>query len=410
MARVILIIAFLSCFSTLTSQELDGGNGHAIILDSKGDVYTIGRNTYGQLGDSSFQSSSTPIKVIKIPKIKSISRGYNHSIAIDSAGNLWTWGRNNYGQLGTSLPDDYNFPQMLRNHSNFATAEGGHWHTVALKLDGSVWVWGHNFYGELGNGTREHSNIPTQVVDSNGNPLTNISQISSVGYHTLAVDSNGHVFSWGGNDFLQLGYTQPAIQPFAKKIKNLKRISQVATGWHHSIALDSNGNIYAWGSIPSKMKEGKITSHRQIDVITGLPKIKKIACGSWHSLAIDSAGNLWTWGRNDYGMLGDGSNANSDEPIKIKGVTDVISIGAGCFQSLASDSKGNIWTFGDNFDGQQGQGNNERLLIPKRLSLIQLPEKNKYSIFKKSSNLLFLILGISLLLNGFLLFKLKNRG
>ena len=112
-----------------------------------GSVFTIGRNNFGQLGDSSNVNSSIPLLVTRIPKIRLISRGYDHSLAIDSSGNLWAWGRNNYGQLGTSIPNDYSTPQKLVGHSGFKTVEEGHRHTVALKNDGTVWTWGHNFLG-----------------------------------------------------------------------------------------------------------------------------------------------------------------------------------------------------------------------------------------------------------------------
>ena len=33
-------------------------------------------------------------------------------------------------------------------------------HSLALKSDGTVWTWGHNGYGQLGNGTNSDSNVP----------------------------------------------------------------------------------------------------------------------------------------------------------------------------------------------------------------------------------------------------------
>ncbi|MEZ4907977.1 MAG: hypothetical protein R2771_10160 [Saprospiraceae bacterium] len=212
------------------SQSVDGGNGHSLILDREGNVYAIGRNNYGQLGDSTYINSSIPKLVSRLPKIKVISRGYDHSLAIDSSGNIWEWGRNNYGQLGTVLANDYNVPQKLKGHSNFKSVEGGHWHTVALKNDGTVWSWGHNYYGELGSGDREHSSFPVQVVKENGEKLTNIKAITCVGYHTLALDNDGNVFSWGGNEFGELGHFDNKIQPFAKKIKQLNSITDIAVG------------------------------------------------------------------------------------------------------------------------------------------------------------------------------------
>ena len=42
--------------------------------------------------------------------------------------------------------------------------EAGIFHTVALKTDGTVWTWGANYYGQLGTGTTtRHNAIPAQV-------------------------------------------------------------------------------------------------------------------------------------------------------------------------------------------------------------------------------------------------------
>ncbi|MGL5890415.1 MAG: RCC1 domain-containing protein, partial [Bacteroidia bacterium] len=214
---VLLIISFNNCLS----QTIDGGNGHAIILDQTGQVWTIGRNNYGQLGDSSLTNNAIPKKVKQLTNIKTVSRGYDHSIAIDSSGNLYLWGRNNYGQIGSGSANDQLTPYKLMNHTGFKAVEGGHWHTVALKENGSVWAWGHNYFAELGNGTREHSSWPVQVRQESENEitaLTNVISIASVGYHTLALKSDGTVWGWGTNTFNELGKKGAEFQPYAKRI------------------------------------------------------------------------------------------------------------------------------------------------------------------------------------------------
>lgn len=135
---ITMLIWCVGYLTTIYSQQIDGGNGHALILDKNGHVWAIGRNNYGQLGDSTRINSSTPKKVKDLSDIQAISRGYDHSIAIDKKGDMYLWGRNNYGQIGEHLLSDQLQPYKLPNHTNFIAAEGGYWHTVALKKDGSV--------------------------------------------------------------------------------------------------------------------------------------------------------------------------------------------------------------------------------------------------------------------------------
>lgn len=89
--RQVFILVFLFYSLVVAAQQVGGGNGHAILLDKYGDVFTIGRNNFGQLGDSSNNDGNRPVQVTRLPKIKSISRGYDHSPAIDSQGNIWAW-------------------------------------------------------------------------------------------------------------------------------------------------------------------------------------------------------------------------------------------------------------------------------------------------------------------------------
>jgi len=136
----ILMPIFMLLFNPLFSQFIDGGNQHTVILTKNGEVWTMGKNEYGELGDSTFTRKIYPVKVKGLPKISSISRGYKHTIAIDELGEVWTWGWNNYGQLSAELPVDYNYPQKVQSIDNVVAAEGGHWHSVVLKSNGEVWT------------------------------------------------------------------------------------------------------------------------------------------------------------------------------------------------------------------------------------------------------------------------------
>jgi len=301
------ILVALIFFSLNTySQCLDGGNGHALILEPDGSVWTVGRNNFGQLGIGSFENSSIPIRVPGLPGIKTMSRGYDHSLAVDSSGALWAWGRNDYGQCSQSA-DHLNKPHRLHTGDRFLAIEGGHLHSVGLRMDSTVLTWGHNYFAELGNGTKEHTKTPQSVRTETGALLDEIIDVVSVGYHTLALNAHGVIYSWGGNAFGELGHRENEEQVHARKIEGLPNIKQVAVGWHHSIALDEQGNVWRWGSEPStQIKESTPDKIDGIERMVDLPPIQKIACGSWHTLAIDSTGHVWGWGRNHFGMLATG--------------------------------------------------------------------------------------------------------
>lgn len=367
------VIVMLCCTLTHFAQQVDAGNGHAIILDENGEVWTVGRNNFGQLGNGTMENSAIPIKVKGLPKIKVVSRGYDHSMALDYDGNIWLWGCNNYGQLGTWDLNHFDEPIQLSHGKTFIAIEGGHWHSVALADDGSVWSWGHNYFAELGNGTREHSEYPVEaeLPAENGKrkTLRDIVEIACVGYHTMALDKNGQLFTWGANNYHELGRSENRREAYAGLV-DLPKIVSVAAGWHHSIALDQEGAVWYWGK-DQALKYAK-RSEQEIPKPTrfsNLPTIVKIASGSWHSLALDQSGQVWGWGRNRYGLLGTGDTVSHSQPVQMPGFENISEIGGGCFQTMAIDNDGNILTCGDNPSGQQGINNHERVFTAEHMLL-----------------------------------------
>src|SRR5687767_8883886 len=111
--RYRLVYLFSVISLTAVCQITEGGNGHSLVLDKSGCVWTAGRNNYGQLGDGSLNTSAISAKVSGLPKIVAVARGYEHCAALDEKGSLWLWGRNNYGQLGQAIITDKVRPVKL---------------------------------------------------------------------------------------------------------------------------------------------------------------------------------------------------------------------------------------------------------------------------------------------------------
>jgi len=91
---------------------IDAGWTHSLALDSNGMVWAWGDNYHGQLGDSSTEPHSTPVKVLSgdqdpndpnapLKYIQSISAGRSgeHSLALDANGCVWAWGRTEFKRV-----------------------------------------------------------------------------------------------------------------------------------------------------------------------------------------------------------------------------------------------------------------------------------------------------------------------
>src|SRR6185503_2320680 len=91
-------------------------------------------------------------------------------------------------------------PIVVSGLSNVTAVAAGYNHTLALKSDGTLWTWGDNQYGQLGDGSTMDRKVPVQVTT-----LSNVVAMAAGQYHSLAVTACGQVYAWGRNTNGQLG-------------------------------------------------------------------------------------------------------------------------------------------------------------------------------------------------------------
>jgi alpha-tubulin suppressor-like RCC1 family protein len=156
---------------------------------SEGGLWNWGRNNYGQLGDSTTASKSSPIQTIAGgTNWKQVTCGYMHTAAIKTDGTLWTWGYNYYGRLGDSTISHRSSPiQTIAGGTNWKQVSGGYFHTAAIKTDGTLWNWGDNYYGQLGDSDRATpKSSPVQTIAGG----TNWKQVACGYQHTAAIQDD----------------------------------------------------------------------------------------------------------------------------------------------------------------------------------------------------------------------------
>jgi len=191
------------------------GGAHSLALASDGKIYAWGFNGNGQLGNNSQDDSLEPVAVtmsgaLAGKTIIAVVAGGTHNLALASDGNFYAWGYNANGQLGNNSPNDCLEPTAvtmsgaLAGKTVVAVAAGGR-HSVALASDGKVYAWGHNGNGQLGNSFSTDSWVPVPVTMSGALAGKTVVAVAAGGYHSVALASDGKIYTWGDNGNGQLG-------------------------------------------------------------------------------------------------------------------------------------------------------------------------------------------------------------
>jgi alpha-tubulin suppressor-like RCC1 family protein len=161
----------------------------------------LGRNDNGQLGDGSRTHRSAPVQVTGLSGVVSVAAGDSHSLAVRYDGSVWAWGYNSFGQLGDGSWFQRLAPVQVTGLSGRGAVAASSDYSMAVRYDGTVWAWGFNLYGQLGNGTTSSNQlVPVQVQQLRG-----VVAVEVGSSHSLALRSDGTVWTWGYNSFGQLG-------------------------------------------------------------------------------------------------------------------------------------------------------------------------------------------------------------
>lgn len=275
---------------------------------------------------------------------------------------LVAWGWNTWGDLGDGSTTRRNTPIWVTPNLKAKKIVGGGlgdwglW-TLALSTDGTVWSWGHNVTGQLGNGNLAPSAVPGRVGS-----LTNIVDVAAGTNHGLAVGSDGSVWRWGCPESF-LSFT---LDTLPVRVVGLSDIVAVAAGDRFSVALRNDGRVFAWGDNSlGQLGDGSGVFRANPVQVPALTAVRSIAAGSGSLFAIKSNGSVVAWGAG--GTIGDGTTINRLSPVAIPGLSNIEQISAS-YNGLARTTAGEVWFWGTNFYGESGDGTaGGRHLVPVRV-------------------------------------------
>lgn len=191
-------------------------NGTVVYITENGELYGIGNNSSGQLGQSIEGKNrlsdevniSTPVLIAT--EVRYALVGINFTMYLTEDDKLYVLGDNANGQLGngeaksvmagryTSDTTPYSAEPVLVME-NVRYIDCGLYNLAAITQKGDLYMWGDNSFGEIGNG-RVGNKMPTASIDVVSEPylvMKNIRKVT-IEEHTICAETmQGEFYTWG---------------------------------------------------------------------------------------------------------------------------------------------------------------------------------------------------------------------
>lgn len=227
----------------------------------------------------------------------------------------------------------------------------GSMHTIVLNQNKEVRTWGDNSNGQLG--TWQVGDSPNPVkIDSDSTLFWN--KIDSDGNNVVGILDNGTLWSWGLNNNGQLGSGQSQyFQATPTQIGYEKDWHFVSMGVHHALALKEDNSLWGWGRNYEAEMGTLIKGFFNAPIQIGSEQNWiTVSAGNNFGIAIKSDSTLWGLSLAFYANKWD-PNLNYP-PIKLDSTHNWKSIAAGWGHFLAIQHDGSLWAWGENHFGETG--------------------------------------------------------
>ncbi|XP_010938025.1 ultraviolet-B receptor UVR8 [Elaeis guineensis] len=263
---------------------------------------------------------------------------------------------------------------------------------INLPSRSAIYMWGYNQSGQTARKGKEchlriPKSLPSKLFRGTGGENLRWLDVACGREHSAAVASDGSLFTWGSNEFGQLGDGTEESRKHPKKVKLLQTefVKSVSCGAHCTAAIaeprendgtSSSRRLWVWG-------QNQGSNHPRIfwGAFTPNTIIRQVSCGSVHVVALSEDGLLQAWGYNEYGQLGRGFTCEGlqgarvlnayarflDEAPELLKITQV---SCGEYHTAAISENGEVYTWGLGSMGQLGHcslQSGDKELLPRRV-------------------------------------------
>ena len=177
--------------------------------------------------------------------------------------------------------------------------------TVALKSDGSVWTWGNNSSGQLG-----------------------------IGYTTLDADGKVEKLSTASNSMSRISsWAEPLQVADTNGLGTLSNIISIVAGDNFAMALSADGAVYTWGNGSNgKLGDNNTSSHNAY----------------YPQRVVRGVADTYTSETVATQASSTGDETTDPEPVVEEYLSGILEISAGKDYALALDKNGHVLAWGTN--------------------------------------------------------------
>ena len=181
-------------------------------------------------------------------------------------------------------------PKKIEGLSNVEQVECGLQYSVILaqkvfvSKQGEISVIGSSIKGALGLGDGVDKVSKMTRVESLAG--VRVKKVVAGAEFNLALDENGRLFSWGYNNYGQLGNSSKFASGVPKQIQMQggRLVKDVAAGDNFSLALMETGEVMSWGCGSSgQLGHGNTSDLNMPKILDIKEEVVNVSCGENHS-------------------------------------------------------------------------------------------------------------------------------
>jgi alpha-tubulin suppressor-like RCC1 family protein len=291
----------------LAFRRISVGSTFSCGLTTGDAVYCWGSNSNGRIGNGSGTASFATPQLVTTPagrRFTDIVLGFNHACAttVDATSapaGLYCWGGNVSGQLGDGTGTDRNAPTVVAGGAVWKRVGPGYDASCAIRSDDLAFCWGFHGQGQLGIGSGTGNFTTPQQVSTN-----TFAEVDGGYRHFCArrpapADS---IWCGGRNAEGQLGDGTNTQRNDEVRMLDHLTWASVSAGDRVTCMLDSSGTF------TNANRHVAVSGGRAFATISAATNV----CG------VTATGEAWCWGPGTSGQLGNGANANSNVPVRVK--------------------------------------------------------------------------------------------